>query len=81
MATHREEMGEIYQRLGALERHQTRVETEMPELKKTLNELDNWRVEMKVLVARWLGIYGAVAVIGQFVITILIQMWLSQHGK
>lgn len=69
---------EVYQRLGALERHQVRMETELPDLKKTVDELENWRIEMKVLVARWIGIYGAVAVIGQFIITLAIQMWFNQ---
>lgn len=70
-------MAEIYQRLGSLEREQTRVETELYPLKREVESLSHWRVEMKVLVAKWLTIYGAIAVVGQFIITIAIQVWLN----
>lgn len=79
---------EIFNRIGHLEQHQARAEVEHVVVKETIAQmieriehLENWKVELKVTLAKYMGILGSIWVASQFVATIIIQYIVHQITK
>jgi len=71
---------EIFTRLGNLEQHKARSEVQhsvmseqIESIMLRLEHLESWKVEIKVTVAKYMGIIGAISLIGQLVITYVMQ--------